>query len=79
MPKTSYCLCYRSQTDSLADTCNAGCSCTTEFYDPVCDEQGTKYFSSCHAGCAEISEDGKVSHVIIFYAVIPNYKGNSHV
>ena len=46
-------------------TCNAGCSCTTEFYDPVCDEQGTKYFSSCHAGCAEISEDGEVSHVNI--------------
>ena len=42
------------------DSCNTGCSCTTEFYDPVCDEQGTKYFSSCFAGCADVSEDGEV-------------------
>ena len=55
---------HSSSQTSLHDVCNAGCQCSTEFYDPVCDENGTRYFSSCHAGCAEVSSDGEVLQLI---------------
>ncbi|XP_052249531.1 solute carrier organic anion transporter family member 4C1-like [Dreissena polymorpha] len=44
----------------LTDSCNAGCQCHTELYEPVCDTQaGLQYFSPCHAGCEVRSSDGK--------------------
>lgn len=34
-------------------SCNANCSCSSEFYTPVCSDQKVQYFSPCHAGCRE--------------------------
>lgn len=49
--------CPLSVSDSKSPTiseCNFNCSCTTEFYSPVCErETGTTYFSPCFAGCTE--------------------------
>ncbi|XP_071788228.1 solute carrier organic anion transporter family member 4A1-like isoform X2 [Asterias amurensis] len=35
----------------LESSCNLACECSTEFYLPVCGENGMIYFSACHAGC----------------------------
>ncbi|XP_033727827.1 solute carrier organic anion transporter family member 4C1-like isoform X2 [Pecten maximus] len=32
-------------------SCNSNCSCSSEFYQPVCSDQHVQYFSPCHAGC----------------------------
>ncbi|XP_038058054.1 solute carrier organic anion transporter family member 4A1-like [Patiria miniata] len=36
---------------TFESTCNAACDCSTEFYSPVCGDNGMIYFSACHAGC----------------------------
>ncbi|KAK3598167.1 hypothetical protein CHS0354_008841 [Potamilus streckersoni] len=54
---------YSNRTNdglSLTDQCNSGCSCRTEFYEPVCDSNGLRYFSSCYAGCSTTSIHGKM-------------------
>lgn len=38
---------------NLTNSCNAECTCTQEYYNPVCAEDMT-YFSPCHAGCHDI-------------------------
>jgi len=36
----------------IVNSCNAGCSCPSQFYTPVCDPvEKVQYFSACHAGC----------------------------
>ncbi|KAK3593464.1 hypothetical protein CHS0354_020230 [Potamilus streckersoni] len=45
---------------SLTSSCNAECSCKTEFYEPVCDSSGVRYFSACYAGCSSSVTSGKV-------------------
>ena len=35
----------------LEAPCNADCACSLSVYAPVCDGNGTTYFSACHAGC----------------------------
>ena len=42
---------------SLTAKCNLDCSCTTQLYDPVCDETvGVTYFSPCYAGCRVVRD-----------------------
>ena len=41
---------------NLTETCNTECSCTTEIYEPVCDDD-INYFSPCHAGCKSVEAD----------------------
>ncbi|XP_017774177.1 PREDICTED: solute carrier organic anion transporter family member 4C1 [Nicrophorus vespilloides] len=42
----------------LNAVCNANCSCNNIKYSPVCDSVGqTTYFSPCHAGCGNVSEN----------------------
>ncbi|KAK3087766.1 hypothetical protein FSP39_010363 [Pinctada imbricata] len=36
---------------NVTSSCNSMCSCTTEYYEPVCSEHNIQYFSPCHAGC----------------------------
>ena len=39
----------------IAVACNSDCNCTTDFYDPVCDDvSGATYFSPCFAGCNRV-------------------------
>ena len=37
--------------DSLDISCNMECNCQQEYFIPVCDQNGTSYFTACHAGC----------------------------
>ena len=44
-------------TISLTDDCNADCTCTQEYYNPICFNSGSQsmtYFTPCHAGCTKI-------------------------
>ncbi|KAK3598170.1 hypothetical protein CHS0354_008845 [Potamilus streckersoni] len=45
---------------SLTTQCNSECNCTTLFYEPVCDSDGLRYFSACHAGCFNTVTSEKV-------------------
>ncbi|WAQ95690.1 SO2B1-like protein [Mya arenaria] len=38
------------QSSMLPSSCNSDCACSNAFL-PVCDGNGTNYFSPCHAGC----------------------------
>ncbi|XP_048097714.1 solute carrier organic anion transporter family member 4A1 isoform X2 [Alosa alosa] len=40
---------------NLTVSCNAGCHCVTELYNPVCGADGVMYYSPCHAGCHSIN------------------------
>ncbi|XP_062398063.1 solute carrier organic anion transporter family member 4A1 [Sardina pilchardus] len=40
---------------NLTVSCNAGCHCVTELYNPVCGADGVMYYSPCHAGCTAIN------------------------
>ncbi|KAM3872581.1 solute carrier organic anion transporter family member 4A1 [Diretmus argenteus] len=40
---------------SLTVGCNAGCSCVTGLYNPVCGADGVMYYSPCYAGCSSIN------------------------
>uniref|UniRef100_A0A8C3G503 Solute carrier organic anion transporter family member n=1 Tax=Cyclopterus lumpus TaxID=8103 RepID=A0A8C3G503_CYCLU len=44
-----------SLEENLTVGCNAGCSCVTELYNPVCGADGVMYYSPCHAGCSSIN------------------------
>lgn len=45
---------------ALRTDCNANCSCANVAYSPVCDVgTGRTYFSACHAGCADWSDERK--------------------
>ncbi|XP_052764566.1 solute carrier organic anion transporter family member 4C1-like isoform X2 [Mya arenaria] len=49
-----------SSLPALNNTCNSGCGCHTELYEPVCDQaRGIQYFSPCYAGCLTQASDGK--------------------
>ncbi|XP_063694000.1 solute carrier organic anion transporter family member 4A1-like [Bolinopsis microptera] len=46
---------------NLTDMCNGICSCSTDFYEPVCDlENMITYFSPCHAGCSSYNESSGI-------------------
>lgn len=47
---------------SLTADCNLACHCTTDIFTPVCDENGTMYFSPCYAGCSGETADGLYSN-----------------
>ncbi|KAL3892414.1 hypothetical protein ACJMK2_004624 [Sinanodonta woodiana] len=54
---------YNNRSDdelSLIAPCNSECSCHTKFYEPVCDSDGLRYFSSCYAGCSTTVIGGQV-------------------
>ena len=40
-----------SSTD-LDSTCNSGCQCDTQKFEPVCGSDSIMYFTPCHAGCS---------------------------
>uniref|UniRef100_A0A3Q1HWL2 Solute carrier organic anion transporter family member n=1 Tax=Anabas testudineus TaxID=64144 RepID=A0A3Q1HWL2_ANATE len=40
-------------------SCNRGCSCSAEEWDPVCSDSGITYVSPCMAGCLSSSGHGK--------------------
>ncbi|CAK8680047.1 unnamed protein product [Clavelina lepadiformis] len=46
---------YPSASDivGIEASCNLGCSCNPDFFDPVCGSDGITYYSSCYAGCTE--------------------------
>lgn len=55
---------YNSSLEgNLTVSCNAGCHCAKELYNPVCGADGIMYYSPCHAGCSSInhthSHDGR--------------------
>lgn len=52
-----------SDQGGLVSSCNQACNCSTEFYDPMCGNDGVIYFSSCHAGCLTGDSDAGVSVV----------------
>ncbi|XP_071143715.1 solute carrier organic anion transporter family member 4C1-like isoform X2 [Mytilus edulis] len=43
----------------LAHSCNSNCSCSTEFYEPMCTEDMVQYFSPCFAGCSNGFHNGE--------------------
>lgn len=47
--------CSSSLEENLTVSCNAGCSCVRELYNPVCGADGVMYYSPCHAGCKSIN------------------------
>ncbi|XP_049611579.1 solute carrier organic anion transporter family member 4A1 isoform X2 [Syngnathus scovelli] len=44
-----------SVTESLTVSCNEGCSCAWELYNPVCGADNIMYYSPCHAGCTSVN------------------------
>ncbi|PKU30207.1 solute carrier organic anion transporter family member hypothetical protein [Limosa lapponica baueri] len=42
---------------NLTAACNAECGCLQETYSPVCGSNDIMYYSPCHAGCKEVSEN----------------------
>lgn len=53
---------FFSKFISLDSSCNQGCSCSRELYEPICGVDGVMYYSPCYAGCKiEIStHDSKI-------------------
>ncbi|XP_048388912.1 solute carrier organic anion transporter family member 2B1 isoform X2 [Stegostoma tigrinum] len=51
-----------NSTSGLELSCNRGCSCKDQVYNPVCTADGIEFVSPCHAGCmsASFETDGKV-------------------
>uniref|UniRef100_A0AAY4E2V0 Solute carrier organic anion transporter family member n=1 Tax=Denticeps clupeoides TaxID=299321 RepID=A0AAY4E2V0_9TELE len=41
---------------NLTVSCNAGCHCVKELYNPVCGADGVMYYSPCHAGCSTMNQ-----------------------
>ncbi|XP_026110025.1 LOW QUALITY PROTEIN: solute carrier organic anion transporter family member 4A1-like [Carassius auratus] len=44
-----------SDLGNLTVSCNIGCHCVEELFNPVCGADGVMYFSPCHAGCSSLS------------------------
>ncbi|XP_059836733.1 solute carrier organic anion transporter family member 4A1 [Hypanus sabinus] len=40
---------------NLTASCNIGCNCPMDLYNPVCGADGLMYYSPCHAGCLEFN------------------------
>ncbi|XP_060072652.1 solute carrier organic anion transporter family member 4C1-like [Ylistrum balloti] len=59
-----------------SQSCNYNCSCSSEFYQPVCSDQHVQYFSPCHAGCHGYVDDGSkftnCSCVAQYVGYVPN-------
>ncbi|KAL7827860.1 hypothetical protein AOLI_G00310120 [Acnodon oligacanthus] len=43
---------------SLLSSCNAGCACSLNQWDPVCGQNGVTYVSACYAGCSSTHGSG---------------------
>ncbi|XP_036433228.1 solute carrier organic anion transporter family member 1C1-like [Colossoma macropomum] len=43
---------------SLVSSCNAGCGCSLNQWDPVCGQNGVTYVSACYAGCSSTHGSG---------------------
>ncbi|KAK3592932.1 hypothetical protein CHS0354_011732 [Potamilus streckersoni] len=46
-----------TSTGSLTSSCNEDCGCNTAAYEPVCIENEMLFFTPCHAGCKNVTED----------------------
>ncbi|XP_072565774.1 solute carrier organic anion transporter family member 1C1 isoform X2 [Paramormyrops kingsleyae] len=44
----------------IQSSCNEGCSCPTQDWDPVCSDNGITYMSPCLAGCTSSTRKGKI-------------------
>ncbi|XP_016300570.1 solute carrier organic anion transporter family member 4A1-like [Sinocyclocheilus anshuiensis] len=44
-----------SDLGNLTVSCNIGCHCVKELFNPVCGADGVMYFSPCHAGCSSLN------------------------
>lgn len=49
---------------SQEPSCNSGCRCPQEAFNPVCGSDGVEFKSPCHAGCSSVENDtsGKVTN-----------------
>ncbi|KAL6459878.1 hypothetical protein MHYP_G00316370 [Metynnis hypsauchen] len=43
---------------NLLSSCNAGCGCSLNQWDPVCGQNGVTYVSACYAGCSSTHGSG---------------------
>ena len=68
--KKIYCLYYSSSEikgGNLDSSCNQGCHCSEEMYNPVCGIDGLVYYNPCYAGClTETVGDQKVLCLFCF-------------
>ncbi|XP_067889153.1 solute carrier organic anion transporter family member 2B1-like [Heterodontus francisci] len=48
-----------NSTSGIELSCNQGCSCRDQAYNPVCATDGIEYLSPCHAGCKSASFDAQ--------------------
>lgn len=46
-----------SSVGSLDSACNMNCDCSNTGFNPVCGSDGVTYYSSCHAGCQDHSDN----------------------
>lgn len=60
------------QSDNVVSTCNKDCACTTRYFDPVCSSKGVQYFSACHAGCQNMTDNGGSGEVFSNCTCIPD-------
>jgi hypothetical protein len=62
--------CFRNHLlPQLSHSCNNNCSCSTEFYEPLCTTDMIQYFSPCHAGCHNTMRKGEVN-IILWILII---------
>uniref|UniRef100_UPI00398F838B solute carrier organic anion transporter family member 2B1-like isoform X1 n=3 Tax=Pristiophorus japonicus TaxID=55135 RepID=UPI00398F838B len=46
---------FLNSTSGVELSCNQGCSCRDQAYNPVCSSSGLEFLSPCHAGCNSVS------------------------
>ena len=56
---TQYSISQNHLLPQLSHSCNNNCSCSTEFYEPLCTTDMIQYFSPCHAGCHNTMRKGE--------------------
>ena len=59
----------------LTSGCNEDCECSNVRFQPVCSYDSVQYYSPCHAGCFNTSDDGgvTVSSALTMHSQVPQY------